>query len=313
MSQLQKALEEYLAVRRALGFKLRDTGDALHNFVSFMEHIGASSITTKLALQWAQQPVAQPAHWAKRLGMVRLFAQYLSAENHQTEIPPQGLLPHRFRRKPPYIYKDDEIRRLIKAAKELPSIIGLRPYTYSTLIGLLVVTGMRISEITALDREDVDLTQGILTIRQTKFGKSRLVPIHPSTQEALQNYASRRNLIYPKPKTPSFFLSDQNTRLTVWIVRWTFVRLSRQIGLRGPDDRYGPRLHDFRHGFAVRTLLNWYRTGVDVERHLPELSTYLGHVHVTDTYWYLSATPELLRLAAERLEHKENSCHENIR
>jgi len=161
-----------------------------------------------------------------------------------------------------------------------------------------------ISEVTALNREDVDLTQGILTVRRTKFGKSRLVPFHLSTQCALQNYASRRDRIHPKPKTPGFFVSDRGTRLTDGTVRWTFVRLSRQTGLRGPDDRYGPRLHDFRHGFAVRTLLHWYRTGVDVERHLPELATYLGHAHVTDTYWYLSAASELLRLAAGRLENK---------
>lgn len=166
MSQLQKEMEEYLAVRRALGFKLRDAGRALHNFVAFMDQAQAPVITTKLALQWAQQPVcAQPAHWATRLGMVRRFAQYLSAIDPQTEIPPQGLLPYRFCRKPPYIYNQNEIIQLINAAKNLPSTTGLRPYTYSTLLGLLAVTGMRISEATALNREDVDLAQGILTIR----------------------------------------------------------------------------------------------------------------------------------------------------
>ncbi len=304
MSQLQKVLEEYLAVRRALGFKLRDAGGALHNFVSFMDQTGASAITTKLALQWAQQSVCTPAQWANRLGMVRRFAQYLSAIDPQTEIPPQGLLPYRFCRKPPYIYNQNEIIQLISAAKNLPSTTGLRPYTYSTLLGLLAVTGMRISEATALNREDVDLMQGILTIRRTKFGKSRLVPIHPSTQRALQDYASRRDGIYPKLKTPSFFVSDRGARLTDCTVRWTFIKLSRQTGLRGQDDRRGPRLHDFRHGFAIQTLLHWYRTGVDVEQHLPELATYLGHTHVTDTYWYLSAAPELLQLAAERLENK---------
>ena len=296
MSQLQKALEEYLTLRRALGFKLSHEDPALHKFVSFMDQAEAPVITTKLALQWAQQPVAvQPAQWANRLGMVRRFAQYWSATDPRTEVPPQGLLPHRYRRRSPYIYNHNEISQLIQAAKMLPSTTGLRPYTHSTVLGLLVVTGMRISEITNLNREDVDLTQGILTIRQTKFGKSRLVPIHPSTQCVLQDYASRRDRIYPKPKTPAFFVTEQSTRLMHWTVRVTFIRLSHQTGLRGPDDRYGPHLHDFRHRFAVQTLLHWYRTGVDVEQHLPELATYLGHTLVADTYWYLSAVPELLQ------------------
>lgn len=303
MTELRKALEEYLAVRRALGFKLIDAGYLLPDFLSFLGRQGASHITTELALRWARQPVnVQPAHWGARLGIVRGFARYHAATDPLTEIPPQGLLPDRYKRKPPYIYSDSEIVRLIKVAKRLPSAAGLRPWTYSTLLGLLAVTGMRISEPIALDREDVDLTRGVLTVRQTKFGKSRLVPIHPSTQRVLRSYSRRRDLIHAQRKTPSFFLSDRGTRLTHWNVRWTFVRLSHQIGLRGPSDRFGPRLHDLRHRFAVQTLLGWYRAGAHVERHLPELATYLGHGHVTDTYWYLSAVPELLRLAAMRLE-----------
>jgi integrase/recombinase XerD len=302
MKNLRKALEEYLAVRRALGFKLTDAGYVLSDFLSFLERQGASHITTELALRWARQPVTVvPAYWAQRLGLVRRFAQYQAATDPRTEIPPQGLLPDRYIRKPPYLYSHREIVRLIEAAKRLPSATGLRPWTYSVLLGLLAVTGMRISEPIALDREDVDLTRGVLTVRQTKFGKSRLLPIHPSTQRALLSYARRRDRIHPRPKTPSFFVSDGGTRLTHWTVRWTFVRLSHQIGLRGPSDRFGPRLHDLRHRFAVQTLLGWYRAGADVERHLPELATYLGHGHVTDTYWYLSAAPELLRLAAMRL------------
>ncbi len=302
MKNLRKALEEYLAVRRALGFKLTAAGYVLPDFLSFLHRQGASHITTKLALRWARQPVTvAPAYWAQRLGLVRRFAQYQAAIDPRTEIPPQGLLPDRYIRKPPYLYSHREIVRLIEAAKGLPSATGLRPWTYSVLLGLLAVTGMRISEPIALDREDVDLTRGVLTVRQTKFGKSRLLPIHPSTQRALLSYARRRDRIHPRPKTPGFFVSDGGTRLTHWTVRWTFVRLSHQIGLRGPSDRFGPRLHDLRHRFAVQTLLGWYRAGADVERHLPELATYLGHAHVTDTYWYLSAAPELLRLAAMRL------------
>lgn len=306
MSDLQKVLEEYLAVRRTLGFELRLAGGALHNFVSFLEQEGASFITTELALRWATQPIdAQPATWAARLGMIRRFAKYLSAADPRTEIPPQGLLPHRYHRKPPYIYRDEEIKRLIDATKKLGSSTGLRECTYSTLFGLLAVTGMRMSEPIALDRDDVDLTNGVLTIRRTKFGKSRLIPVHPSTQRVLRNYACMRDGIYPKPKTPSFFVSERGTRLTEWSVRWTFVQLSHRIGLRGPSDRHGPRLHDLRHGFAARTLLGWYRAGMNVEKHMPFLATYLGHVHVADTYWYLQAIPELLQLAAMRLEHTE--------
>jgi integrase len=234
--------------------------------------------------------------------MVRLFAKHWSATDPRTEIPPSGLLPHRYRRKPPHIYTDDEIDRLIRAAKGLHTSRGLRAPTYSTLLALLAVTGMRAGEVVNLDRDDVDLADGVLTIRRTKFGKSRLIPVHPSTQRALRLYADRRDRIHPRPVTPSFFLSEQGRRLTWWILRWTFVKLSHQCGLRAAGDRRGPRLHDFRHTFAVRTILGWYRAGANVEQRIPELSTFLGHVHATDTYWYLSAVPELLALAAARLE-----------
>jgi integrase len=164
---------------------------------------------------------------------------------------------------------------------------------------------MRISEPIGLNRKDVDLIHGILTVYQTKFGKSRLVPIHSSTQKALQQYESLRGRIFPKPETDSFFISEQGTRLTDGTVRSTFVKLSRQIGLRGPHDSYGPRLHDFRHSFATKTLVAWYRKGMNVDRHMPELSAYLGHARVSDTYWYLSAVPELMQLAAMRLEQTQ--------
>jgi integrase len=161
---------------------------------------------------------------------------------------------------------------------------------------------MRVGELVGLDNTDVELTRGHLTIRHGKFGKSRLLPLHPTTREALSHYVVERDSRYPIPQTPSFLVSEQGTRLSNWALRRTFVTLSRQIGLRGPADSHGPRLHDFRHRFAVEVLLRWYREGVDVERHLPELSTYLGHVKVSDTYYYLSATPELLELAMNRLE-----------
>lgn len=303
MSALHAALDEYLAVRRALGFELRLAGRLLQNFVRFAEREGADRITTALALRWATEPAeAQPAQWANRLGMVRRFAQYRSATDPRTEVPPPDLLPHRFRRPPPYLYRDHEVRRLICAARQLAPTTGLRPHSYATLFALYAVTGMRTNEALRLERDDVDLTNGVLTVRETKFGKSRWVPIHPSTQRALRRYAARRDRLCPHPNTPSFFVSERGTRLTEWSVRHTFVALSRQIGLRGPSDSRGPRLHDLRHRFAVKTLRNWYRAGLDVERHLPRLATYLGHAHVTDTYWYLTATPELLHAAVRRLE-----------
>jgi integrase len=217
-------------------------------------------------------------------------------------VPALGLLPQRYHRKPPYLYSDDEIASLLKAAAQLPSQTGLRARTYSTLLGLLVATGMRISEVVGLDHDDVDLTGAVLTVRKTKFGKSRLVPVHASTKRALKQYAAQRDQLWSRPMTASFLVSEQGRRLTANVVEKTFVKLSRQVGLRGPSDRRGPRLHDLRHRFAVRTLLRWYRAGVDVQRRLPELSTYLGHVHVTDTYWYLSAVPELMGVVAARLE-----------
>jgi len=303
MNGLRKDLEEYLSIRRKLGFKLQWAGKLLHDFVVFAEKEGVSFITTELALRWATQPIdCQPAWAAARLGIVRGFAQYQSVIDSRTEIPSQELLPYRYYRRRPYIYGNDEVRRLIKAAQRLQPPLGLRAATYSAVFALLAVTGMRISEPIGLNQEDVDLIHGILTVYQTKFGKSRLVPIHPSTQKALQQYASLRGRIFPKPETEGFFISEQGTRLTDWTVRSTFVKLSRQIGLRGPHDSYGPRLHDFRHSFAIKTLLAWYRKGVNVDRHMPELSVYLGHAHVSDTYWYLSAVPELMQLAAMRLE-----------
>ena len=303
MNDLQPSLDEYLSVRRTLGFKLRDEGTVLPQFLRFLEEKDASYITTDLALHWATQPEnVQPAHWAHRLRMVRIFAQFRSAVDPRTEIPPQGILPYRYRRKPPYIYDDGEILQLLEAATHLRSPHGLRASTYSTLFGLLAITGMRISEPIALDRGDVDLKQGILTVQHSKFGKSRLIPVHPTTVDKLIEYKRLVSRIFSRPKTPSFFVSERGTRLTHWSVRYTFVKLSHEIGLRAPQDSHGPRLHDIRHAFAVKTLIRWYQTGVDVERHMPKLATYLGHKHVNDTYWYISAVPELLNLATKRLD-----------
>jgi integrase/recombinase XerD len=309
MSTLRQAAEQYLRFRRDLGYKLRETGRRLEDFVAFAEREGASHVTTDLALRWAQQPAGvQPATWASRLRIVRRFALWLNAADRRTEVPPPGLLPGRYLRKRPYIYSDAEIRDLIRAAGQLASAAGLKGRTYATLFGLLAVTGMRVSEVVALDREDVDLDEGILRIRRTKFGKSRLVAVHDSTRQVLAEYARERDRIVRRPAAPAFFLSEGGDRVTACAARFNFAKVSREVGLRAPTaGRHGrgPRLHDMRHRFAVCTLLRWYRAGLDVEREIPKLATYLGHVHVNETYWYLEAVPELLELAARRLERPQ--------
>lgn len=303
MNALQLRLDEYLGVRRALGAQLRDQGHLLQQFVEYAAREGAPFITTELALRWATLPTGtQPAWWAQRLGVVRRFAQYVSAEDPRTEVPPQDLLPYPYRRQAPYLYSDGEICRLIDAARRLPGMTGLRSRTYATLLGLIAVTGMRTNEPLRLEHSDVDLRQGVLTVRQTKFGKSRFVPVHESTREALRSYAAHRDRLCPHPQCRRFFVSEQGTPISEWALRYTFVKLSRQTGLRARTDSHGPRLHDFRHRFAVETLKRWYRRELDVEQRLPQLATYLGHAHVSDTYWYLTAVPELLNLAARRLE-----------
>ena len=285
MMSLPTALSDYLAMRRALGFQLHDTERCLRQFVDFVQTEGGAYITTELALRWASQPSrALPAYRARRLGMVRQFAHYCHALDPRSEIPPVGLLPYRYHRKTPYLYRDEDLERLLQATRQLPSPTGLRAATYTTLFGLLIVTGMRISEPLALDRTDVDLALGTLTIRCTKFAKSRWLPLHPTTGQALQRYAALRDRLQPEPTTPSFFLAEAGTRLTVNTVEQTFVKLSHRIGLRQPDDHVGPRLHDLRHRFAIQTLLGWYRAGLDVEQRLPQLAAYLGHAHINDTY-----------------------------
>jgi integrase/recombinase XerD len=305
---LEQALKDYLRLRRSLGFQLRGAEGLLRNFVVFLQAKGASHITRELAVRWATQPdKAQPATWAWHLGIVRRFAIWHSAIDPRTEIPPVGLLPHRYQRKPPHIYSDEQIEKILRHTQQLPSPTGLRARTYTTLFGLLVATGMRVSEALGLDQPDVDLKLGILHIRRTKFGKSRYVPVHPSTVRALKNYAEARERLVPTPGIPALFISEQGRRITGWMAGYTFAKISQRIGLRAgaKGKGHGPRLQDMRHRFAARTLIHWYRAGLDVERELPKLSTYLGHVHVNDTYWYLEAVPELLQLATDRLIQRE--------
>jgi len=305
---LEQALNDYVSVRRSLGFRFQTPAILLRSFVVFLQAEGASHITRELALRWALQPAkVQPSTWTARLGMVRRFAIWCSATEPITEIPPADLLPHPYRRKPPHIFSDEEIERLLRKTQQLPSPKGPRAHTFTTLFGLLMVTGMRVSEALGLEKPDIDFDHGILHIRCGKFGKSRYVPIHPSTVEALKKYAQARDHLFPSPLTLAFFLSERGTRITNGMTEYTFAKLSQQIGLRLQAKHHGrgPRLHDMRHRFAVRTLIDWYRAGLDAERELPKLATYLGHVHVKNTYWYLEAVPELMQLTIARLIQRE--------
>jgi integrase/recombinase XerD len=305
MKMHQEAIEDYLALRRSLGFKLRSAGLALLDFGAFLDREQAPHLTNELALHWAMLPrECQPALWAARLRYVRGFARHRRVTDPRTEIPPQSLLPFRPGRARPYLYSDQQIQHLLAAAATLPPVRGLRGATYHCLFGLLTVTGLRISEAIALEPRDVDLHDGVLTVRGAKFGKSRLVPLHRSSQRVLARYAHRRDQHLGSSSPPRFLVNDHGRSLESSNVRRVFYKLSRQIGLRGPMDRHGPRLHDFRHRFAVRTLMRWYRSGQDAERRLPVLSTYLGHAHIADTYWYLSAHPQLMGLVKRRLEKR---------
>ena len=308
MNTLREALQEYLKLRRGLGFKMQDAAVLLSRFVAFMEERQAPTITIRLALQWVEQATTvRPAERARRLVFVRGFARHRSATDPVTEVPPATLMPYRTTRARPYLYTEQEVRRLLDAALQMPTrwpSTQLRPWVIHCLLGLLSVTGLRISEALDLKLEDVDLDQAMLTIRAAKFGRSRVVPLHPSTVTVLARYLRRRKQYLGLRRSDYVFVSNRGTRLDGGRVHKAFYALSRQTGLRAPGARNGPRLHDCRHRFAVRVLTHWYESGEDPARRLPVLSTCLGHVYVTGTYWYLSAAPELMAHAMARLERR---------
>lgn len=288
MNTLRQDVHEYLSMRRNLGFKLREAGKALLDFVTFMEQHHANYITAALALAWAQQPAnVQPAHWAKRLSYVRGFARYRCASDPRTQIPSSGLLPFQPKRARPYLYSDEEINSLLYAALNMShryNSCALLPWVYYCLFGLLSVTSLRIGEAKNLKVQDVDLEAAVLTIRDAKFGKTRLIPLHSSTSKVLADYIIRRQRHWSGRSVSSYlFVSSWGNRLDSAQIHRAFYVLSRQVGLRGESDSHGPRLHDLRHRFATNTLVNWYRSGQDPERRLPLLSAYLGHMHVADT------------------------------
>lgn len=301
MTNLHIAVEEYVGIRRALGFKLQRELRLLNDFVDFVESEGAATLTTELALRWAMLPSeSDPGWWWCRLSIVRCFARYMSAIDPSTEIPPMGLLTKGDRRATPYLYSDAEIVSLLAAARTMRN--ALTAATCETLIGLLAITGMRIGEALRLNRDDVDWTRGLLSVSHSKFDKSREIPLHSSTLDALAAYERFRDERCPHPRTPSFFVSNAGSRLTVTNIDMKFQRLLCIAGISPQSPQCRPHVHGLRHSFACRTLEEWYRRGVEVQPLLPILSTYLGHSAPSSTYWYISGKPELMVLAAERLE-----------
>ncbi|MCP5045056.1 MAG: tyrosine-type recombinase/integrase [bacterium] len=306
MSSLHAALSDYLAARRALGTQLAWPESSLRAFVDFVEAEGAEFVTTEIAMRWALRSVdVQPATHARRLSIVRVFAVWLQAVDARTQVPPPRLLPAKQRRPAPHIYTEDQIADLMTAASHLRSKSGMRGATFKVLVGLLAATGLRPGEALALDVGDVDLVEAVLTIRESKFGKSRFVSLDRSTRDALAVYATFRETAAPSRESSAFLVTARGTRPKACAARRTFAKLCQTVGLRRPQRRlsgHGPRLQDLRHTFATHRLIEWYRADLDVERLMPRLATYLGHASINETYWYIQAVPELMRLAAERQE-----------
>lgn len=299
MSALSNHVEDYLRLRRALGFKLQRPGVLLPRFVSWLEAAGAATITLDLAVAWARLPEhVQPVVWAQRLGVVRGFARYMHTIDSATEIPPAGIFAVPRQRPTPHVYSTAEASDLLHAARALRP--PLRAATYEALFGLLLVSGMRVGEAIGLAGRDVDLDDGVITVRRGKFDRARLVPLHPTATEALRGYDIRRDHLCPTPRTDRFLVSSVGTTLLYSGVHTAFVQASTAAGLRAGTRR--PRIHDMRHSVAVNTLTAWRRDHADVTSRLPVLSTYLGHLNPAGTYWYLTATPELMQLAATRLD-----------
>jgi len=307
VSGLRARAEEYLAMRRALGFKLETHGTRLVSFIRFCEERGASRVTTDLAVEWAARTASgSEAYQARRLDVVRIFARHLQALDPAAEVPPGDVLSRRQWRIRPYLYSSEEVAALMRAADGLTPAI--RAATWRTLIGLLAVTGMRQGEACRLGRGDADLNAGTLVVADSKFGKSRLVFLHPTTAATLRAYEKARDEAFPEPETGAFLVNSHGGPLDRHNIPKTFAALVTAAGIQALPGQRAPRLHDLRHAFTVATLLDWYRDGGDVQARLPLLSTWLGHVDPKSTYWYLQAVPELLTLAAGRLEQAEGQA-----
>jgi len=304
VSTLRRAAEDYLAMRRSLGYKLQRQGPLLLDFAGYLERAGAATVTIEAAIAWATLPAgAAPVWWKHRLSAVRGFAAHYKTLDPGCQVPPPGLLPAAGERATPYLYSPEEIAALVHAAGTLTR--PLLAATYQALISLLAVTGLRAGEAIRLSRDDVDLDTALIAVINSKFGKSRLVPVHPATAGMLHRYTARRDQLCPAPATSSFFISATGTTLLISSVDATFARLLGLAGIRTLPGRPRPRVHDLRHSMAVATLLDWYRSGADVHARMPLLSTWLGHADPASTFWYLHACPELLALAARLLEDSQ--------
>jgi integrase len=301
---LTHLVKEYLTYRRNLGFRLEKREPLLLQFAAHVDRTGQRGpLTIALAVRWARLPAqASPTYWSTRLDVVRGFAKYLAIFDPDTEIPPYGLLGPAYCRVTPHIYSEAEIAALLAAARRLSPSPGLRPQTYATLFGLLACTGLRVSEALQLTRSDIAWGQNLLTVHSTKFRKTRLVPLHPTTMQALRTYARVRERFHPLRRTERFFVARHGTPLSVSVVRTTFGKLRRQLGWTARSGTRAPRIHDLRHTFACRRLLDWYQAGKAVDEMTNALATYLGHTDVNNTYWYLTGVPELLELAVARFE-----------
>ena len=301
MRPLGEELADYLTLRRSMGFKLRRAEKLLGQFVAHCEQIGADTVTIEIAIAWSGLPEGASTSWVShRLGVVRAFSRHLALVDDRNQVIPTDVVAHRRCRATPFPYTEDEVLAMMAAARLLRSPV--RQATFETIIGLLWATGMRIGEALGLDIGDADLAQGVLTVRDAKFGKTRELPLHPSSTAALTAYAKRRARWFPAQTSDPFFVSAAGTRVLYCNFHLGFQQLVARAGITARSRSCRPRPHDLRHAYAVRTLIGWYRDGVDVEANLPKLSTYMGHVAPANTYWYLSAAPELLALAAQRLE-----------
>lgn len=301
MSAVADAAADYLRLRNQLGHELAEHHRLLPRFVAFLDNAGIQTVTVAAAIAWANAPEVDPTGTmaSRRMSIARGFARHMAGLDSRTEIPPFGVIGSRRHRHEPYIFSSTDIDALLGGAQGLRTRFACA--THHSMIGLLAATGMRVGEVIRLDRTDLCPTDGRLLIRESKFGKSRIVPLHPSVLEALQRYARLRDDIHPRSTTASFFVSIRGNRMVYPTVQAVFRNLCDGAGI-GADAPSRPRIHDLRHTFAIRTLIGWYRAGEDVEARLPVLSTYLGHRDPRWTYWYLSAAPELLGLAASRLE-----------
>lgn len=312
-STMQQRVADYLTTRRQLGFALRIEGEQLQRFARFADersHRGA--VTVELALAWAcASNRSGPIGRARRLEVVRPLAKFCVLFEPETQVPPSHLLGPAHRRVPPHIYTDEELTQLLAAATELEPVQGLRPITMRCLLGLLAATGLRVSEALHLQQADVDLEQGLLCVRQTKFRKSRYVPLHPTVRQALAAYAHLRDQRLALPRESAFFLRDNGCALGHDHAMHAFQRIRARLGWdQAPGRR--PRLYDLRHTFACNRLISWYQEGMDVHWAMPLLATYLGHAKVTDTYWYLTAVPALMAIVSERFECLAKSRGEEV-